>query len=122
MKFNISREKLKTIIQTLIDREIKVLKTSQELGEEPDDVSSSTIDDIHTIESIKITDIDSLPDILTNEQIYFCEVFVTYDSAARSALDVIVYDIQERIQKMIGVKVKLTITDIYNKYLDYGQI
>lgn len=122
MKFNISREKLKTIIQTLIDREIKVLKTSQELGEEPDDVSSSTIDDIHTIESIKITDIDSLPDILTNEQIYFCEVFVTYDSVARTALDVIVYDIQERIQKMIGVKVKLTITDIYNKYLDYGQI
>ena len=122
MKFQVSNEKLKKVIEKAINLQIESLKKSQELDEKPDDVSSNTIDDIHTIDSIKITEMESMTDFLSKDEVYFCELFITYDSASGIALDDIVYDIQERIKKMLGIKIRFDNFDTHNRYNDYGQM
>lgn len=122
MNFNISSQKFKNVIQNLIDSEIKSLKQSQEEGIVPDDVSSNTIDDINSVESIKITEMESMTDMITKQEVYFFELFITYDSVTGIALDDIVYDIQERIKKILGIKIRFDNFDVHNKYKDYGQM
>lgn len=122
MLFEVSREKLKLVIQSAIKRELNNLKKSAEEGEVPDDISPSTIEDVHTIESIKVTDIDSLTDKISNQEVYFCNLFVTYDSVTGIALDDILYDIRERVKKMLGIKLSFDNFDTHNKYNDYGQM
>ena len=122
MLFEVSREKLKLVIQSAINRELNNLKKSAEEDEVPDDISPSTIEDIHTIESIKVTDIDSLTDKISNQEVYFCNLFVTYDSVSGVALDDILYDIRERVKKMLGIKLSFDNFDTHNRYNDYGQM
>lgn len=122
MLFEVSREKLKSVIQSAVNRELNNLKKSAEEDEIPDDISPSTIEDVHTIESIKVTDIDSLTDKISNQEVYFCNLFVTYDSVTGIALDDILYDIRERVKKMLGIKLSFDNFDTHNRYNDYGQI
>ena len=122
MLFEVSREKLKLVIQSAINRELNNLKKSAEEDEVPDDISPSTIEDIHTIESIKVTDIDSLTDKISNQEVYFCNLFVTYDSVSGVALDDILYDIRERVKKMLGIKLSFDNFDAHTRYNDYGQM
>lgn len=122
MLFKVSREKLKSVIQSAVNRELNILKKSAEEDEIPDDISPSTIEDIHTIESIKVTDIDSLTDKISNQEVYFCNLFVTYDSVSGVALDDILYDIRERVKKMLGIKLSFDNFDAHNRYNDYGQM
>ena len=105
-----------------LNRELNILKKSAEENEIPDDISPSTIEDIHTIESIKVTDIDSLTDKISNQEVYFCNLFVTYDSVSGVALDDILYDIRERVKKMLGIKLSFDNFDAHNRYNDYGQM
>ena len=123
MNFEITKNKFKVIIQSLIDKEIKNLKVSVEKGEIPEDVSSNTIDDINAIESIKIANIESMKDFISGQMVYFCELDVIYDSVSGIALDDIVYDIQERIKRWTGIRVRFdNLGDVHNRYNDYGQI
>ena len=122
MLFEVSREKLKSVIQSAVNRELNNLKKSAEEDEIPDDISPSTIEDVHTIESIKVTDIDSLTDKISNQEVYFCNLFVTYDSVSGVALDDILYDIRERVKKMLGIKLSFDNFDAHNRYNDYGQM
>lgn len=123
MNFEITKNKFKVIIQSLIDKEIKNLKVSTEKGEIPEDVSSNTIDDINTIESIKIANIESMKDFISGQMVYFCELDVIYDSVSGIALDDIVYDIQERIKRWTGIRVRFdNFGNVHNRYKDYGQM
>lgn len=121
MLFEVSREKLKNVIQKAVNFQLMSLKKSAEEDEVSDDISPSTIEDVRTIESIKVTNVDSLTDKISNQEVYFCELFVTYDSVTGIALDDILYDIRERVRKMLGIKLSFDNFDTHNRYNDYGQ-
>lgn len=121
MNFEITKNKFKHLIQLAIDKELNYLKKLSEEGKIPDDISPSTIEDVHTIESIKVVDVDSLTDKISNREVYFCNLFVTYDSVTGIALDDILYDIRESVKKMLGIRLSFDNFDTHNKYHDYGQ-
>lgn len=123
MKFNISIEKLKGIIQSVINNELQSIKDSASRGEYPDDLATETVDEIHIVNKIEIVNLEVKSFKLTNEKIYDCELFVEYDTAgAFYGQNSIIYDLQYRVRNILGIMVSLRVVDVTNKYLDYGQI
>lgn len=119
MNFNINENKLISVFQKMIDIELSALKSldSDDVG----NLSDGTLEDVHTIESIKIVSLDIGKFQITDVQYYKLTVDVIYDSVGSIALDSILNDIEDHLKRYTGLIIGISEGEVHNKYLDYGQ-
>jgi len=121
LELNITKDKLASVFQKMIDMELSFMK-NLDYENAYEDFSDGTLEDIHTVESIKIVSIDVSDFTTTNVQYYKCTVDVVYDAVGGISLDSILLDLSYHIKKYTGLVVILNDGYVHNKYLDYGQI
>lgn len=123
----IFKERLISTFQNAINYQLKSLKELansiedfDNLPDYLDDIHDNALEDIHTIISIKVTDFGTLKDRITNKDVFFCDIEVVYNSVGNIYLTSILDTIEDRVGKMLGLKIIFN-EDTINKHWSEGQ-